>query len=149
MHITTFFTFFNVLLNKSNCFRTVELHVVEVIVMLFYLTALTDLILYYFNLLYYWSNWTEYFFLSHILSSFTRSQAKTLTVKFRLIPRKTLISGILLTFFYWLTMFPIQIAQYCECDYSVKIWRIDLMKACHVIPILFSFMLFSGDHKCH
>ena len=53
MHITTFFTFFNVLLNKSNCFRTVELHVVEVIVMLFYLTALTDLILYYFNLLYY------------------------------------------------------------------------------------------------
>ena len=62
LHISTFFHFFNVLLNKSNCFRTVELHVVQLIVILFHLTTLTDLILYYFNLLYYWSNWTEYSF---------------------------------------------------------------------------------------
>ena len=53
LHISTFFHFFNVLLNKSNCFRTVELHVVQLIVILFHLTTLTDLILYYFNLLHY------------------------------------------------------------------------------------------------
>ena len=44
-----FFRFFNVLLNKWNCFRPVELHVVQLIVILFHLTALTDLILYYFK----------------------------------------------------------------------------------------------------
>ena len=48
-----FFTFFNELLHKSICFRTVELHVVQLIVILFHLTALTDLILHYFNLFYY------------------------------------------------------------------------------------------------
>ena len=39
LHVSIFFFFFfhifNVLLNKSNCFRTVELHVVQVIVILF------------------------------------------------------------------------------------------------------------------
>ena len=59
---------------------------------------LRNLILYYFNLFYYWLNWTEYFFL-HILSSFARPQVKTLIVKFRLLSRKTSISGISLTFF--------------------------------------------------
>ena len=49
-----FFTFFNLLLNKSNCFRTVELHAIQLIIILFHLTDLTDLTLYYFNLLYYW-----------------------------------------------------------------------------------------------
>ena len=43
----TYCSFFNVLLNKWNCFRTVELHVFQLIVTLFHLTALTDLILYY------------------------------------------------------------------------------------------------------
>ena len=52
------------------------------------MTALTDLILYYFNLLYYWPNWTECFSF-HILSSFARPQVKSLIVKFRLLPRKT------------------------------------------------------------
>ena len=84
--------------NKSNCFRTVELHVVQLNCNI-HLIALTDLILYYFNLLYYWSSWTEYSFLQ-ILSSFARSQVKTLTVNFRLLSRKTSISGISLTFFY-------------------------------------------------
>ena len=50
------------MLSKSNCFRTVELNVFQLIVTLFHLIALTELILYYFNLLYYWSNWTENFF---------------------------------------------------------------------------------------
>ena len=45
-------------------------------------------------------------------SSFAIPQVKALIVKFRLLPRKTSISGISLTFFYYLTMFPIQIAQY-------------------------------------
>ena len=94
-----FFTFLNVLLNKSNCFRTVELHVVQLIVILFHLTALTDLILYYFSLLHYWSSWTKYSFL-HILWLFARSQVKTLIVKFRLLPRKTSVSGVPLTLFY-------------------------------------------------
>ena len=66
------FLLFNVLLNKSNCFGTVELHV-QFTVTLFNLTAVTDLILYCFNLLYCWSNWTEYYFL-HLLSLFARSQ---------------------------------------------------------------------------
>ena len=60
--ISTFFTFANVLLNKSKYFRTVKLHVVQLIAVLSHLTALADLIFYYFNLLYYRSNWAEYFF---------------------------------------------------------------------------------------
>ena len=36
-----------------------------------------------------------------------------------------------------------------ERDFTVKIWRIDLMKVCRVLPILFSFIPFSGDHKCY
>ena len=95
-----FLTFFNVLLNKSNGFRTMELRVVQLIVILFYLTGLTDLILYYLNLLYYWSIWAEYIFFLHILSLFARPQVNVLIVKFRLLPRKTSISGILLTFFH-------------------------------------------------
>ena len=55
------FSHFNVLPNKSNCFGTVEPHFVQITVSLFHLTSLTDLMLYYFNLLYYWSNLTEYF----------------------------------------------------------------------------------------
>ena len=40
------------------------------------LTAFTDLILYYFNLymLYYWSNWTEYFLAYIIIISYTTSK---------------------------------------------------------------------------
>ena len=49
-----------------------ELHVVQLIVRLFHLTALTDLILCYSSLLYYWSSWTEYSFL-RMLSSFVLS----------------------------------------------------------------------------
>ena len=30
-----------------------------------------------------------------------------------------------------------------------KIWRIDLIKICHVSPILFAFMSISEDHKCY
>ena len=71
----------------------VKLHVVQLIVILFHFFSLTDLILYYFNLLYYWSNWTEFSFL-HILSSFARPQVKTLIVKFRLLPGKNSISSI-------------------------------------------------------
>ena len=52
LNISTFLTF-NVLLDKSNHFRTVELHAVQLTVTLFHLTALTDWILHYFNLLYY------------------------------------------------------------------------------------------------
>ena len=48
------------------CFKTVELHVVQLIVKLF--TALTDLILQYFNLLYHWSHWTKYIFFSYIIT---------------------------------------------------------------------------------
>ena len=55
-------TFSNVILNKSNCFRTVELHIVQLIVILSHLDELTDLIFCFFNLFYYWSSWTEYFF---------------------------------------------------------------------------------------
>ena len=87
-----FFTFFNELLHKSNCFRTVELHVVQLIVILFHLTALTDLILHYFNLFYY-----QIGLFFHILSSFAEPKGKT--IKFRLLPRKTSKSGISLTFF--------------------------------------------------
>ena len=36
-------------------------------VILFHLTALTDLILYYFNFLCYWSNWTKYIFVYIII----------------------------------------------------------------------------------
>ena len=32
-----------------------------------------------------------------------------------------------------------------ESDFSVKVWRIDLMKSCHVL----FFIQFSGDHKCY
>ena len=95
-----FFHFLICCLANQKCFRTVELHVVQLVVILFHLTALTDLILYYFNFLYYWSNWTKYFFFVHILSSFARPQVKTLNVKFRKLPRKTSISSVLLTFFY-------------------------------------------------
>ena len=56
------FHFFNVLLNKSSCFRTVKLHVVLLIVILFHLTTLTDLILYYLNLLYYYQIGQNVFF---------------------------------------------------------------------------------------
>ena len=58
----------NVLLNKSNCFKNVEVRVVWLIVTLFHLTALTNL-MYYFNLLYYWSNWTEHseYFSAHFI----------------------------------------------------------------------------------
>ena len=84
LYISTFFTFFNVLLNKSNCFRTVELHVVQFIVLFQFIVLLIKL--------------NRIFFL-HILSSFARPQVKTMIVKFRLLPRKTSISGISLTFF--------------------------------------------------
>ena len=128
MYISTFFLF----LNKWNCFRTVELHFVQLIVILLHLTTLTGLILYYFNFLYYWSNWTEYFFLYLLLLS-ARPQIKALIEKFRLMPRKTSISGIALTFFInlwcfqcklpnivvtwaklWWQTFSIQITQYCD-----------------------------------
>ena len=48
LHILICFTFFNVLLDKSTCFGTLELHFVQLIVVPFHLTALTDLILYYY-----------------------------------------------------------------------------------------------------
>ena len=41
-----FFPHFNKL-NKSNCFRNVEFHAVQLIVILFYLTVLTDKALHY------------------------------------------------------------------------------------------------------
>ena len=44
-----FLKFLNVLLNKSNRPGTVELHVVQLIVIHFRLTAFTDLIFHYFN----------------------------------------------------------------------------------------------------
>ena len=97
LHISTFFTF-NVLLNKSNHFRTLELHAVQLIVTLFHFTALTDWIFYYFNLLYYQVE--QNIFLYILSSSFARPKVKTLIVKFRLLSRKTSVSGISLTFFY-------------------------------------------------
>ena len=42
-----FFPHFNKLLNKSNCFRNVEFHAVQLIIILFYLTVLTDKALHY------------------------------------------------------------------------------------------------------
>ena len=95
LHISTFFIFFKVLLNKSDCFRTVELHIVQLIAILF---DLTKLILYYFS----YCNIDQIgqnIFL-HVLSSFSRTRVKTLIVKFRLLPRKTSISHILLPCFY-------------------------------------------------
>ena len=77
----------------------VKLPAIQLVVILFHLTAFTDLILYDLNTLHYWSKWTGYSFF-HVLSSFARSQVKTLIVKFRLLPRKCSISGILLTFLY-------------------------------------------------
>ena len=90
LYITVIFAFSNVLLNKSDCFRTVKLHIVQLIVRVFHLTPITDLILYNFSSLYYWSNSTEYFFLQ-ILSSFARPQVRSLILKLRLLPRKTSI----------------------------------------------------------
>ena len=52
VHISNFiFTFFNVLLDKSNCFRTMELHVVQLIVILFHLIVLKrfDIVLFQIN----------------------------------------------------------------------------------------------------
>ena len=46
--------------------------------------------------------------------SFARPQAKTLTVKLRLLQRKTSVSGISLTLYDESTICPIQISQYCE-----------------------------------
>ena len=126
LHISIFFTFFNALRHKSNCFRTVELHVVQLIVILFHLTAFTDLISHYFNLLYYQIG--HFFFM---LSPFAEPKGKT--IKFRLLPRKTSKSGISFTFFIkgqcfqyrlqnvvvtWAKMlgqpFSIQITQFCS-----------------------------------
>ena len=55
-----FFTFFNVFLNKSNCFKTLELHVVQLIVILFLFDYIHrfDIVLFQFIVLY---NWTYFF----------------------------------------------------------------------------------------
>ena len=98
LHISLPFSlFFNVFLNKSNYFRNVELHAFQLIVIFFHLNVLTDLMLCYFHLLYYQIGQNIFLY---ILSSFARSKVKTLIVKFRLLARKTSISGISLTFFY-------------------------------------------------
>ena len=96
LQISPFCTFFNVIVNCNT----------------FDLAALTDLILFYFNLLYYWSNLTEFWFL-YMLSLFARHQVKTMIVKFRKLPMKTSILGISLTFFIN-RMFSMQTAQYCD-----------------------------------
>lgn len=102
-----------------------------------------------------------------ILSSSGRPQLETLILKYRLLPRKNLISGVSLMFFNYLTILLNIVVTYKSswhppnqpsfflkkwkgnlvCDFPVEIWRIDLMIACHVLPILFSFVSFSGDSK--
>ena len=82
-------------LNKSNYFRTVELHIFQLIVILFHLTGLTIIVLFQFIVLL--IKLGRIFFL--YMLSLARTQVKSLTVKFRLLPRKTSILGISLTFF--------------------------------------------------
>ena len=96
MHISTFFTFFRCCLINQTAFELWNYMFVQIIVTFFHLTTFTDLILRNFDLLYYWSNWKEFFF--HILS-FAWFQVKTVIVKLILLPRKTSISDISLTFF--------------------------------------------------
>ena len=96
-HIFTFFTFLNIFLNSSNCFTAVELHVVQLVIVLFHLTALMDLILYY--SIYCIINQIGQNIFLHILS-FANPQVKTMIAKLRLLPRKTSISGISLTCYY-------------------------------------------------
>ena len=53
LHTSTFSTVFDGLHNKSKWLRNMELHVAQLIVILFHSIPLTDLILHYFNLLYF------------------------------------------------------------------------------------------------
>ena len=68
LHISTFFTSFDVLLKKLNSFRTVELHVAQLNVVPFHLTALTDLILHCFSLLYQIGQNIFYIYYNHFLN---------------------------------------------------------------------------------
>ena len=95
--ISTFFTFFNMFLNISNRFTAVELHVVQLVIILFHLNALMDLILYY--SIYCIIDQSGQNIFLHILS-FANPQVKTMIAKLRLLPRKTPISGISFTTFF-------------------------------------------------
>ena len=90
LHITVIFTYCNVLLNKSNCFRTVELHVVQLVVMLFPFDCHHRFDIVKFQFIVLLMKLDRILFL-HILSSFARPQVKSLIVKLRLLPRKTSI----------------------------------------------------------
>ena len=86
-------------LTNQTALENVELHVVQLTEILSHLSAITGFILYYFNLLLIKLDRIFFLFLD-ILSSFARPQMKVLIVKFKLLPRKTSISAISLTFFY-------------------------------------------------
>ena len=172
LHISNFFAHFLMccLINQT-ALRTLELYVVQLIVVLFYLAALTDLILYYFKLIV-WNCIDEIgqndifcrciIFFCIISWSFASPQVMTLIVKLRLMPRKTSILGILLTFFpinsqcfqyrlpnLWqpkqscCNTLPSPSLSGCngnfQWHFSVTIWRIDLMKTSHALTIFLSF----------
>ena len=83
-----------VLFNKPNCFGAAELHAVQLTVTPFHLTALTELMLYYYKFIVLLIELdriicfagSSYFF--HISRSYARTHVKPLIVKFRLLPRK-------------------------------------------------------------
>ena len=119
MLYTAIFHIFNVLLDKSICLRTVKLYVVQLIVMLLHLTTITELILHFFKVIVLLIKldrmmcFADSSYFLHISRSFTRTQVKSLIVILKLLPRKTLILGISLTFLPLIAMFPIKITQYC------------------------------------
>ena len=85
-------------LTNQAALENVELHVVQLTEI--FLTWVLSQALYCIISIYYWSNWTKFFFVFGYIIIICRPQMKVLIVKFKLLPRNTSISAISLTFFY-------------------------------------------------